>query len=128
LRRITLLAVFWLTAHLSAALSPANAQQTGDMSGVPPLIAEAATAYLEECESFDASPVPTDRFIAPIDLNDDGRSDYIIDTTEINASCFCGSGGCTIEAWVSERESYGKASRRMCGHGRCLPRVGYRPC
>ena len=78
------------------------AELTNVPPGTPPEITRAAMAYLEECESYDSSPSPTDNFIVAVELSDDGEPDYVIDTNEMNAPCFCGSGGCTIEAWVSD--------------------------
>jgi hypothetical protein len=89
---------------------PAGAQEFADvLNGVPPEIATSAAAYLEECRSFGTTVSPTADFITTVDLNDDNALDYVIDTDEINAPCFCGSGGCTIEAWVSAGGGYSKA-------------------
>ena len=91
------------------AASPGSAKIPRESAKVPPEIASAAKEYVDECRSRDVETSPSERLVARVDLNDDGNPDYIIDTAELNAPCFCGSGGCAIEAWVSDAGGYVKA-------------------
>ena len=96
-------------AALVLAASPGSAKIPRASAKVPPEIASAAKAFVDECRSRDVDISPSDRLVARVDLNDDGNPDYIIDTAELNAPCFCGSGGCAIQAWVSDAGGYVKA-------------------
>ncbi len=114
MRRLSLILSFAISAVLVAGSVPTQQDaQASDRSklslGIPAEVAKSAARYVAECESYGAAPSPTGKFIAPVDLNEDSASDYIIDTNEMKASCFCGSGGCTIEAWVSDGGRHGMA-------------------
>ena len=102
-------------------------ERTKAPQGTPPEITRSAAAYLDECESYGSSPSPTDKFVTAVDLNDDGEPDYVIDTNEMNASCFCGSGGCTIEAWVSDRGDYAMAYQSNVRGWQVSPKEGLPP-
>jgi hypothetical protein len=105
----------------------AKAAELKPPSGAPPEITQSAKAYLEECESYGSAPSPTDRYIAAVDLNDDGAPDYLIDTNEMNAPCFCGSGGCTIEAWVSDAGGHKLAYQSNVRGWQVVPKESFPP-
>ena len=105
----------------TAMLAPLQAWASS-LDDAPPEVAESARAYLDECRSLDSEPSPTENFLAAVELNDDGKPDYIIDTDEINAPCFCGSGGCAIEAWVSDGGSYTRAFQSNVREWQVSPR------
>jgi hypothetical protein len=111
MHRIVLTLVLALTSSpaLSAGSGPLRTSPADPAEGfgrtleqLPPQIAAAATAYVDECQGGGGSPSPTASFVRRVDLNDDGTPDYLVDTGDLNASCFCGSGGCAIEAWVAD--------------------------
>lgn len=118
---LTLTVSFFLT-HAWGAGDFADA-----LEDVPPQVVKEAAAYVEECESFGSSVSPTEDFIVTVDLNDDDEVDYIIDTGEMNASCFCGSGGCTIQAWVSDQDSYIKAFESNVREWQAFPKGNLPP-
>lgn len=119
--------VFTVTMSLISSLASGAEEFADTLEELPPQVASGAVAYLDECKSFGSSVSPTNKFISTVDLNDDGALDYLIDTNEINAPCFCGSGGCTIQAWVSDGGSYIKAFESNVRGWQVSPRASLPP-
>jgi len=97
----------WLSALLLLALllpvSPAAAQRPDAVTGG---VAEAEA----ECRTAGGRPSLRGGFETELDLNGDGRPDYLHDFEALDcagaASFFCGSAGCPLIAYVSAGNGY----------------------
>ena len=72
---------------------------------MPAPIAAFAAARSAECASIGGTPRVGPAFATPVDLNDDGAPDYIVDLAGIECanawSAFCGSAGCPVSVWIA---------------------------
>ncbi|MGE0045329.1 MAG: hypothetical protein AB7J28_12310 [Hyphomonadaceae bacterium] len=98
----------------AAATTGADAAQAetqpDEAAGPPPEIVAARQSYASN-GCAEATPVMGPNFERTADFNGDGRLDYIFDTNEFRCAefaspPFCGSGGCTVEVFLSTPTGY----------------------
>lgn len=83
-------ATLWLAVPAAAQDAPADIQ-------------DAAQYYLDACRDTAETPNPTPRLITEVQLNEDSRPDYVIDTGQTGCTGFCGSAGCLIHVFLSRQ-------------------------
>ena len=131
-----------------AAMLLAGGEAMAQTATVPAEVAAVREALLEQCGGK-ARFKP--HFQSEADLNGDGRPDYLLDygavvCTEGNkVNRFCGSGGCTLDIFMSGADGYrqvygdnvrswsiaragGKPVLVLNLHGSFCDRAGYQPC
>lgn len=87
-------------------MSGRSPTQSAGNYGLPPAV---ATAVDEIAASSDPSPmqlVQRAGFIQLADLNGDGRTDYILDTSVTGSAFWCSAQACTVQVFVSTPEGY----------------------
>lgn len=88
------LAVLVLSAAVAAGAEP------------PPELVEFTEEQTAFCRDLGGTPTILATYQTVRDLNGDGRDDFLVDLANIAcegaASAFCGSGGCPVNAWLSE--------------------------
>lgn len=72
----------------------------------PAALVEATEAASAQCRAAGGQPEILDRFETALDLNGDGRDDYLTDLARLQCAgawgAFCGASGCPVSAWLSE--------------------------
>lgn len=78
------------------------------------------------CRESGGRPSAKRSYIQTADFNDDGRPDYVVDDGESNcdgaSASYCGSGGCSIEVYVSTPSGYRSANLQRLGFGATIKR------
>lgn len=90
---------------LAPLLSLALALAGGARAEPPPALIEATEAASAQCQAAGGRPEILDRFETVLDLNGDGRDDYLTDLARMQCvdawGAFCGASGCPVTAWLS---------------------------
>lgn len=72
----------------------------------PPALIEATEAASAQCRAAGGRPEILAGFETVLDLNGDGRDDYLTDLARMQCAdawgAFCGASGCPVAAWLSE--------------------------
>ena len=96
LRRLAraIMAVALLAAHPAAAQEP------------PPALIEALEEASALCQAQGGAPTILDAYKTEVDLNGDGRDDFVTDFARLECAgawdALCGTSGCPVTAWLSE--------------------------
>ena len=112
---------------------------------VPRIVEKTLNEMAKECG---ADPAASGKALTSIDLNGDGIPDWVLDAGELTCempSFWCGTGGCTLNIFVSNGEDHvlvweenahawkavkiaGKPGIHFDLHGSACGRVGAAPC
>lgn len=87
----------------------------------PAPVAKAVAAREKFCAEQGGKPRAGARFIRQLSLDGDNRADFILDDSQFSCSAgapgFCGSGGCSIEVFLSSAKGGLKAVLTELGSG-----------
>lgn len=83
----------------------------------PPLpapVRAVVDAMIAECRGVGGKPGASPGLVSTVDLNGDGRSDYVIDTAAFDcegaASLFAGTGGSSVEVFITTADGSAKSA------------------
>ncbi len=85
---------------------PAAAVQTAGTYGLPAVVAAAVDEIAASSDPSAMQLVQRAGFIQLADLNGDGRTDYIIDTSVTGSAFWCSAQACTVQVFVSTPDGY----------------------
>ena len=80
--------------------------QSAGNYGLPAAVANAVDEIAASSDPSSAQLVQRAGFIQLADLNGDGRTDYIIDTSVTGSAFWCSAQACTVQVFVSTPEGY----------------------
>lgn len=107
-------------------LATAFAQPTRINDPLPPEVARVRDAAIADCRQSGGRPSIKPGYIQTADFNGDGRPDYVVDAGEMicaGASPLeCGTGGCSIEVYISTPTGYRSANLQRLGFGATIER------
>ena len=78
----------------------------GDYGGMPPEIAEAVDEIARNSGIEGAQLVQRAGFVQLADMNGDGRSDYLLDTSVTGSGFWCSGQDCAVRVFVSTPDGY----------------------
>lgn len=88
---------------------------------LPPEIAKLRQDSFSACREAGGKPSVDNKYIQTADFNGDGRPDYVVNDEGLNCasapSIYCGSGGCSIELYISTASGYRSANLQRLGFG-----------
>ena len=76
--------------------------------GLPPEVADAVDTIAESSDPSAEQLVTRSGFVQLSDLNGDGRTDYIIDTSVTGSAFWCNAQACTVQVFVSTPDGYAR--------------------
>ncbi|WP_370240865.1 peptidoglycan-binding domain-containing protein [Pararhodobacter marinus] len=82
--------------------------RTAGAYGLPGEVAEAVDRIAESSDPSAEQLVERSGFIQLSDLNGDGRTDYIIDTSVTGSAFWCNAQACTVQVFVSTPDGYAR--------------------
>jgi len=80
--------------------------RTAGAYGLPPEVADAVDEIAASSDPSAEQLVQRSGFIQLADLNGDGRTDYILDTSVTGSSFWCGTRDCTVVVFASTPDGY----------------------
>jgi hypothetical protein len=111
---------------LGMFLATAFAQPTRINDPLPPEVARVRDAAIADCRQSGGRPSIKPGYIQTADFNGDGRPDYVVDAGEMicaGASPLeCGTGGCSIEVYISTPTGYRSANLQRLGFDATIER------
>ena len=78
----------------------------GSFAGLPPSVSEAVHEIAANAEPSAEQLVQTAGFVQMADLNDDGRNDYILDTSVTGSGFWCQQSRCAVRVFASTPQGY----------------------
>jgi len=78
----------------------------GSFAGLPPSVSEAVHEIAANAEPSADQLVQTAGFVQMADLNQDGRNDYILDTSVTGSGFWCQQGRCAVRVFASTPQGY----------------------
>jgi len=87
-------------------LSGRSPVQAAGNYGLPPLVASAVDEIAASSDPTAMQLVQRAGFIQLADLNGDGRTDYILDTSVTGSAFWCSAQACTVQVFVSTPDGY----------------------
>lgn len=82
--------------------------RTAGAYGLPPVVADAVDEIAASSDPSAAQLVERSGFVQLADLNGDGRTDYIIDTSVTGSAFWCNAQACTVQVFVSTPDGYSR--------------------
>ncbi|MCB1390222.1 MAG: peptidoglycan-binding protein [Rhodobacteraceae bacterium] len=82
--------------------------RTAGAYGLPPEVADAVDEIAASSDPSAEQLVQRSGFIQLSDLNGDGRTDYIIDTSVTGSAFWCNAQACTVQVFVSTPDGYSR--------------------
>jgi len=101
-----------LRLPLSAALALALLAPPASAQGLPPALEGFADEQAAACREAGGEPRIGPAFATAVDLDGEGRLDYIVDLAGIECagawSLFCGSAGCPVSVWLAGPDGHAR--------------------
>lgn len=85
-----------------------GATRTAGAYGLPPEVADAVDEIAASSDPSADQLVQRSGFIQLTDLNGDGRTDYILDTSVTGSAFWCNAQACTVQVFVSTPDGYAR--------------------
>ncbi|WP_068301188.1 peptidoglycan-binding protein [Pararhodobacter sp. CCB-MM2] len=82
--------------------------RTAGAYGLPPEVADAVDEIAAAADPTAEQLVQRSGFVQLADLNGDGRTDYIIDTSVTGSAFWCNAQACTVQVFVSTPDGYAR--------------------
>ncbi|MFN4099225.1 MAG: peptidoglycan-binding domain-containing protein [Pararhodobacter sp.] len=82
--------------------------RTAGAYGLPPQVADAVDEIAASSDPSAEQLVQRSGFLQLTDLNGDGRTDYIIDTSVTGSAFWCNAQACTVQVFVSTPDGYAR--------------------
>jgi peptidoglycan hydrolase-like protein with peptidoglycan-binding domain len=89
-------------------MSGAPARRTAGAYGLPPDVASGVDEIAASSDPTAEQLVQRAGFIQLADLNADGRTDYILDTSVTGSAFWCNAQACTVRVYVSTPDGYSR--------------------
>ncbi|OAN69909.1 peptidoglycan-binding protein [Rhodobacteraceae bacterium EhC02] len=98
------LLVIWRNEAMGGAAGPRSASY----GGMPPEVSAAVDEIAASSEPTAEQLMQRSGFIQLADLNGDGRTDYLIDTSVTGSSFWCGASSCSVMVFASTPQGYAR--------------------
>lgn len=89
-------------------MSGAPTRRTAGAYGLPPEVADGVDEIAASSDPTAEQLVQRSGFIQLADLNADGRTDYILDTSVTGSAFWCNAQACTVRVYVSTPDGYSR--------------------
>lgn len=114
--------VNYLRCDAPPAASAAASKETAAGSGALPGSVRAwMDSVAQGCKRDGGHPLPTADYVRTADLNGDGKPDYLVDDNRFQCNGAtvqtCGSGGCSVEIFMSGPKGYTPAGVDLLAYG-----------
>ena len=90
------------------AMGGASGSRTASYGGMPPEVSAAVDEIAASSEPTAEQLLQRSGFIQLADLNGDGRTDYLIDTSVTGSSFWCGASSCSVMVFASTPQGYAR--------------------
>jgi len=89
-------------------MSGGPVRRTAGAYGLPPEVADSVDEIAASSDPSAEQLIQRSGFIQLADLNGDGRTDYILDTSVTGSAFWCNAQACTVRVYVSTPEGYSR--------------------
>ena len=90
------------------AMGSTSGNRTASYGGMPPEVSAAVDEIAASSEPTAEQLMQRSGFIQLADLNGDGRTDYLIDTSVTGSSFWCGANSCSVMVFASTPQGYAR--------------------
>lgn len=90
------------------AMGSSSGNRSASYGGMPPEVSAAVDEIAASAEPTAEQLLQRSGFIQLADLNGDGRTDYLIDTSVTGSSFWCGANSCSVMVFASTPQGYAR--------------------